>query len=850
MDNKILLRFRRAIAAVLAFVPPSLSALRFRFTAQFCGIMIGLIVLFPLGISAQNVKKDCGKSIMLVGELLTNSQVVVALPFGNTPGLESCNIPNIGGDGMAVDQIKGIVYVGNPFSDPIQVYDFSQGQFQPTLNPAGDLRSYDVAISPDNNFLYRGYLQSGGGVQKIRISDGAQVAVKAANTFTNEGGSKIWGVATDSTGKVYVTTGYNDLQSTGNGYVSTIQSIDANLSGSPTVIATLTNGSVFVGVTFFNGFLWATIDGYNFSSDRVVKINPANGAVLATYVLDNRNNFNIRPFDLAFASDGNLYATSFYGDCVYKVDVTSGAVSTYIGQVDGVLSKNIAFVCGDFKCLCVDPKISGIAQTDATCEGGFSKNDGKATISGITNGDKADINEGSTYGTTPIYGDASNKLISNGSVLFTGLKPNTQYAIRVWNESDNCFKDTVFTTKPVECFECPAIAINGKSTDTLCSGYYGEAFTVNVTQLGSTPDSLIQFVRFTTPQSGKSMYTGGTALTSMKAINGAVQWPIGQPGSQFPANTGTTPVNYYVYAILANAPNDTTCRPFAEKIYTVLPLPKFTVSAEPICEGSSMFDIKVTIQSAGTFKIALARGLATVGNGPIPQDIITSQAGASGNGATTTLSISVADTAGVVVVVEDETTGCADAGSSGKPSIIKKPKWAITTAPICSVNNDSYSVSFTVTPDLGTVKVNNGTLTKSGSVYTVTGIPTATNLIIVDSLTAVCKFDTTITGPNCGCPPKVPTAIAASVLVCAGEPIPFLEVTVGPGEAANWYADETGTTVLAGGANTLKYKPTNEGVFWVESIKVDVGCTSTVRIPVTLTIATPNCVPLVITKKK
>lgn len=425
-----------------------------------------------------------------------------------------------------------------------------------------------------------------------------------------------------------------------------------------------------------------------------------------------------------------------------------------IGQVDGVLSKNIVFVCGNFKCLCVDPKIAGISQTVATCKGGFSKNDGKATISGIINGDKADIIEGSTYGTTPIYGDASNKLISNGSVLFTGLKSNTQYSIRVWNESDNCFKDTVFTTKPIECFECPGISLAGKSTDTLCSGYYGEAFTANVSQLGSTLDSLITFVRFTSPQSGRFMYTGGTTLMSMKAVNGAIQWPVGQPGSQFPANNGTTPVNYYVYAILANAPNDTTCRPFVEKIYTVLPLPKFTASAEPVCEGNNTFDLKVRIQSAGTFKITLARELTTVGNGPIPQDIITSQGGAAGNGATTTLGISVADTAGVVVVVEDEVTGCADTGISGKPVLYKKPKWTITKAPVCSVNNESYSVSFTAIPDVGTIKVNNGTLAKFGSIYTVTGISSGTNLIIVDSLTAACQFDTTITGPNCGCPPR------------------------------------------------------------------------------------------------
>jgi hypothetical protein len=187
------------------------------------------------------------------------------------------------------------------------------------------------------------------------------------------------------------------------------------------------------------------------------------------------------------------------------------------------------------------------------------------------------------------------------------------------------------------------------------------------------------------------MYTGGTVLASTKTVNGVAQWPVGQPGSQFPANTGTTPVNYYVYAILANAPNDTACRPFVAKKYMVLPLPKFTASAQPACEGSGTFEVKVTIQTSGTLKIALARGLATVGIGLIPQDIITSQAEVAGNGATTTFSVSLTDTAGMVVVVENEATGCANAGISGKPVLIKKPQWKVTTAPVCSLNNDSYA---------------------------------------------------------------------------------------------------------------------------------------------------------------
>jgi uncharacterized repeat protein (TIGR01451 family) len=179
----------------------------------------------------------------------------------------------------------------------------------------------------------------------------------------------------------------------------------------------------------------------------------------------------------------------------------------------------------------------------------------------------------------------------------------------------------------------------------------------------------VQFVMFTSPQSGSSMYTGGTVLNGSASSNGTAQWPIGVPGSNFPANNGTTPVNYYVYAILKNLPTDVNCRPFVVKVYTILPLPKFTAVAQPACIGDRTFDLKVTIQTAGTFKITLARQVASIGNGPLPSNIISTLSGAAGNGATTTISVPIADSTGFFVVVQDEATGCASVGNSGKPGI-------------------------------------------------------------------------------------------------------------------------------------------------------------------------------------
>jgi|GEM_PF-3064960 len=73
-----------------------------------------------------------------------------------------------------------------------------------------------------------------------------------------DGQNKIWGVAAFG-GKVYVTTGFNDLNTAGK---STVQAMDSTLSNL-VQLRTRNDGKVYVGITVDkDGTLWMTVDGY------------------------------------------------------------------------------------------------------------------------------------------------------------------------------------------------------------------------------------------------------------------------------------------------------------------------------------------------------------------------------------------------------------------------------------------------------------------------------------------------------------------------------------------------------------------------------------------------------------
>ncbi|MCA0230654.1 MAG: DUF11 domain-containing protein [Bacteroidetes bacterium] len=167
----------------------------------------------------------------------------------------------------------------------------------------------------------------------------------------------------------------------------------------------------------------------------------------------------------------------------------------------------------------------------------------------------------------------------------------------------------------------------------------------------------------------------------------------------------------------------------------------------------------------------------------------------------------------------------------------------VTEAPLCSQDVQTYSIKFTVNNKMGTVKVNKGALTGNNP-YTVTGIPSGASLIITDSLSALCKADTTIVGPNCNCNPPVPVLLAPSMTACIGDTFPTLKAAIVGLATVEWFSQQTGGTLLSTGLN---YKPTGtvtgSTVFYAQARSTDPSCPtaiSTSRVPANIN--AQNCV--------
>ena len=160
-----------------------------------------------------------------------------------------------------------------------------------------------------------------------------------------------------------------------------------------------------------------------------------------------------------------------------------------------------------------------------------------------------------------------------------------------------------------------------------------------------------------------------------------------------------------------------------------------------------------------------------------------------------------------------------------------------SAAPVCSNDAQTYSFTFTVANKLGIVKVNKGTLSGSNP-YTVSGIPSGQNVIITDSLSAICKSDTIIAGVNCNCNPAMPQLLTPSLTACIGDTFPTLKATVVGLATVEWFSQQTGGTVLATG---LSFKPSGtvaaNTIFYAQARSTDPTCptaVSTSRVPATI----------------
>ncbi|MBB3842263.1 hypothetical protein FHS57_006294 [Runella defluvii] len=149
------------------------------------------------------------------------------------------------------------------------------------------------------------------------------------------------------------------------------------------------------------------------------------------------------------------------------------------------------------------------------------------------------------------------------------------------------------------------------------------------------------------------------------------------------------------------------------------------------------------------------------------------------------------------------------------------PTFKVTTASVCVAN--SWSIGITVS-QTGMIKVNKGTVSGSGTNFTVSNIPAGTALIITDSLSSVCKKDTVIAPPkDCNCVTEPP--IAANTTVCKGTAYPMLHAIIVGYGTVDWYKKAAGGTPLA--TATLSYQPTGvvaaNDTFYLQARNLAVG---------------------------
>ena len=156
---------------------------------------------------------------------------------------------------------------------------------------------------------------------------------------------------------------------------------------------------------------------------------------------------------------------------------------------------------------------------------------------------------------------------------------------------------------------------------------------------------------------------------------------------------------------------------------------------------------------------------------------------------------------------------------------------------VCSDDLNTYTAivrtdGFNVTNSVGTLnRVEN-------NIYEISNIPKDQELIIsATSIAGSCMMEERITPPDCTCEAQVdvlaPVA-PSDLIICAGEIIPELVVTVAEGDIADWFDAPVGGNLLAMGTNT--FVPDVPGTYYAEARNIVSGCVSAERTPVGLTI--------------
>ncbi|MBK8562976.1 MAG: hypothetical protein IPN76_06400 [Saprospiraceae bacterium] len=297
--------------------------------------------------------------------------------------------------------------------------------------------------------------------------------------------------------------------------------------------------------------------------------------------------------------------------------------------------------------------------------------------------------------------------------------------------------------------DCPTIT-NPSADQTICATESGSNITVNTSFNGANS---VVFKRYTSAQTGNAMYTGGTTIGTVTPAGGAAPYTgtYTFSTSDFP-NATTSPITYYVYAIMASPSSDPTCRPFQEIEVVVNPKPTATAASLEVCENTLG-------GGQGTFTLSGAN--TTVLGGQTGMTVTYHPTLLDANNDANALPNSYTANAGNVFVRVENAQGCY-ATATITLTVRSKPDFTLALATICPGNNPEVTISGLMNgdPTLSMTSVNGGTFNpydaSPPNITTADGlILNATNTITVRNQFG-CETAKTIVVPNITplvCPP-------------------------------------------------------------------------------------------------
>ena len=171
-----------------------------------------------------------------------------------------------------------------------------------------------------------------------------------------------------------------------------------------------------------------------------------------------------------------------FNDCDLSITVNGSGCATYV--IRKTTARTGVQQCDQFEVtltVCTQVPSGTISPQIGTCTASTPNNNASINLTNITFGTQAGISQGTTY-TGPAYNGSGTINVSGGAINFTGLMHNTQYTIRIYNASNNCYADYTVTIPTIAC--CALTVVCTPQPQTNCSPINGSASVVASNAVG------------------------------------------------------------------------------------------------------------------------------------------------------------------------------------------------------------------------------------------------------------------------------------------------------------------------------------------------------------------------------